>query len=95
MSRVGLEDKERLLAFHFTEDDRAVVIASTFPVSGQASPDRPIEVTIKHQSLFADDLIREGCARLSRNLSLDEWKHYLPDYPYGQTCPELPMPSKR
>lgn len=98
VSRVGLEEKERLLAFHFSQDDRAIVIVSTFPVTNQASADRPPEVTIKRQSLFANDLIREGCAHVSRNLTEDEWKHYLPDYPYDPnylTCLELPAPSKQ
>ena len=36
------------------------------------------------------DLIAEACARLTRNLTQDEWRQYLADEPYAPTCPHLP-----
>jgi WD40 repeat protein len=33
-----------------------------------------------------DDLIREACSRLTRNLSPDEWKEYMGAEAYHQTC---------
>jgi len=31
-----------------------------------------------------------ACARLTRNLTKEEWKQYLPDEPCRKTCPDLP-----
>ncbi|HEX4707676.1 MAG TPA: WD40 repeat domain-containing protein, partial [Candidatus Udaeobacter sp.] len=36
------------------------------------------------------DLLDEACARLTRNLTPDEWHQYLGDQPYRKTCPALP-----
>lgn len=38
---------------------------------------------------WAEDLIREACARLDRNLTDVEWRQYLGDEPYRKTCPAL------
>lgn len=96
VSRAGLDENERLLAFHFSPDDRSLILATTTPVSGQADVDKFQEIFIKRQYLFAEELKKQGCSHLSRNLSPDEeWKHYLPDYTYEKTCPDLPVPSKR
>jgi WD40 repeat protein len=35
-------------------------------------------------------LIAEACARLTRNLTLQEWQQYLGEEPYRKTCPALP-----
>ena len=40
----------------------------------------------------AEDLIREACSRLPRNLTKEEWRQYLPHEPYRKTCPKLPEP---
>jgi WD40 repeat protein len=42
--------------------------------------------------LAPDDLAADTCARLTRNLSCDEWGEILPDKPYRKTCPALPDP---
>jgi WD40 repeat protein len=34
------------------------------------------------------DLLEEACSRLSRNLTREEWKTYLPGERYRKTCPE-------
>ena len=38
-----------------------------------------------------DDLIRQTCDNMIRNLTRDEWNTYLPDRPYEAICPELPI----
>ncbi len=40
--------------------------------------------------LWPEDLIAEACARLTRNLTPEEWRQYLDDEPYRKTCPNLP-----
>jgi WD40 repeat protein len=37
-----------------------------------------------------EDLIKEACSRLTRNLTPQEWQQYLGDEPYRKICPELP-----
>ena len=39
------------------------------------------------------DLIAEACARVPRNLTLEEWRRYLGDEPYRKTCSNLPGPE--
>jgi tetratricopeptide (TPR) repeat protein len=39
----------------------------------------------------SSDLIEEACQRLTRNLSLDEWKQYFGQEPYTKTCENLPV----
>ena len=39
----------------------------------------------------SEDLIKDACNRLTRNLSLEEWQQYLPNEPYEKTCPNLPI----
>jgi WD40 repeat protein len=36
------------------------------------------------------DLRDQACARLTRNLSRDQWTHWFPKQPYRKTCPNLP-----
>jgi WD40 repeat protein len=50
--------------------------------------------TVRIWPLKAEDLIEQACARLSRNLSREEWKDYMSDEPYSPTCPKLPVPDK-
>ncbi len=40
--------------------------------------------------LQPQDLIAEACARLTRNLTPQEWQQYLSQEPYRKTCPKLP-----
>jgi WD40 repeat protein len=37
-----------------------------------------------------EDLVHDLCARLNRNLTYGEWKQYIGNEPYRQTCPNLP-----
>lgn len=36
------------------------------------------------------DLREQACARLTQNLSHDEWERWIPKQPYRKTCPNLP-----
>jgi hypothetical protein len=37
-------------------------------------------------------LIAEACSRLTRNLTLEEWRQHIGgDEPYRPTCPDLPV----
>jgi WD40 repeat protein len=40
-----------------------------------------------------EDLIREACSRLPRNLTQTEWQRYFGDLRYRLTCPNLPAPQ--
>jgi len=37
-----------------------------------------------------EDLIAVACTRLTRNLTLEEWRQYLGDEPYRKTCANVP-----
>jgi len=39
------------------------------------------------------DMIAEACARVSRNLSVEEWGRFLPGEPYRATCENQPLPA--
>ena len=40
--------------------------------------------------LRPDDLVAEACARVTRNLTREEWSQFLGEEPYVATCPNLP-----
>jgi WD40 repeat protein len=40
------------------------------------------------------ELIREACGKVTRNLTISEWKQYVgPEIPYERTCESLPFPA--
>jgi len=39
------------------------------------------------------DMVAEACARVSRNLSVEEWNRYIPGEPYRVTCENQPLPA--
>ncbi|MCA9964671.1 MAG: hypothetical protein KC423_10525 [Anaerolineales bacterium] len=41
--------------------------------------------------LFLDQLVEIGCREVRRNMTLAEWRRYLPGEPYRQTCPNWPV----
>ena len=61
----------------FSQDGRHLATASS-------------DCTAKINPLRPEDLVAEAYARLTRNLTLEEWSRYLGDEPYGKTCPHLP-----
>ena len=70
----------------FAGDNSALHILSTeATATGQ-----PTVVLVENHLLRTEDLIRQGCSRLTRNLTAEEWKSLLDEQPYRKTCPELP-----
>jgi hypothetical protein len=63
----------------FTPDGKALVTAGD---------DGVVQVSLWHPQ----DLLDEACARLTHNLTPEEWRQYLGDEPYRETCPNLPQP---
>lgn len=50
--------------------------------------------TARVQRWQPEGLIDEACARLTRNLTKEEWRQYLGDEePYRKTCEKLPEPE--
>jgi WD40 repeat protein len=77
-----LNHRDSIVAAAFSLDGRYLITVS----SGVA--DRRL-VIISHQ-LRTEDLVAEVHARLTRNLTLDEWHQYIGNEPYRKTCPNLP-----
>jgi WD40 repeat protein len=50
--------------------------------------------TVRIWALKTEDLIKQACARLPRNLSQKEWTTYMGNEPYSTTCPNLPVPNE-
>jgi WD40 repeat protein len=69
---------------------REEVGATAFSPDGTAMATASSDGAVRVWPLRAQDLIDQACARLSRNLSRDEWRQYLADEPYRKTCPSLP-----
>jgi WD40 repeat protein len=44
--------------------------------------------------LSREDLLTQLCARLTRNLTVVEWREYLHDAPYSKSCAALPTPAE-
>src|SRR5438309_339291 len=72
------------LRIQFSDDPEAVIFtsnASLLVAHGKS-------VTL--EPWRTEDLVHDLCARLNRNLTRGEWKQYLGNEPYQQTCPHLP-----
>jgi hypothetical protein len=73
------------------------VYAVAFSADGRlltsVSTDERDLVVIRDQFSF-QDLINEACSRLTRNLSPEEWKQFMPGEKYRKTCPNLPADAR-
>jgi hypothetical protein len=48
--------------------------------------------TARIHILDVDTLIEFACTRVGRNMTQQEWEHYIGrDVPYRKTCPHLPV----
>jgi WD40 repeat protein len=84
-SRTGMEE----VTIPHVEDG---VYSSVYSLA--FSPDDETLVTAGRDILFHhwrnQGLIQDACARLTRNLTQDEWTQFFPRVPYRKTCPSLP-----
>ena len=67
-------------AVAFSRDGRMIATASA---------DNTAEIRYVH----TQDLITQACLRLTRNLTLREWRRYIGEEPYRRTCEDLPDPD--
>lgn len=74
-----INHKGQVLNAHFGADGRTV-----FSGFGQ----------MYEQRWQRDDLITELCARLTRNFSHAEWRNFVGEKEYRETCPGLPVPEQ-
>jgi len=73
----------------------SVVNDFAFSPNGRWVATASVDGKVRLWPLSSEDIIREACARLPRNLSQEEWKMYLGDKTnYRETCPGLPAPEK-
>jgi hypothetical protein len=70
----------------FGPDGRDIVSAAQ---DGGRSPVFSRRVSVQRHALSPEVLTREACARLTRNLSAEEWREYLGAEPYRDTCSAL------
>jgi WD40 repeat protein len=84
-----------VLAITFSADGRSVMTAAGKDSQTREDGNRvmagPLErpfIVMRHL-LRPDDLREEACARLTRNLTHEEWTRYIGDEPYRKTCPKL------
>jgi WD40 repeat protein len=84
-----------VLAIAFSADGRSVMTAAGKDTQTREDGNRlmagPLErpfIVMRHL-LRQDDLREEACARLTRNLTHEEWTRYIGDESYRKTCPKL------
>lgn len=66
------------------------VIRAVFSPDGKTLATAGNDGVVQLSLWRSQDMLDEACARLTRNLTPEEWHQYLGDQPYGKTCPALP-----
>jgi len=82
---IRLPHRAPVKAVVFSPDGRCLLAAS---VRIGSAPSRADFTLTRH--LLNDDLVSEACARLTRNLTREEWFRYFGKESYKKTCPQLP-----
>jgi hypothetical protein len=66
----------------FVDQGRYLMAASLTPSTE--------ELIVTRHPFLPQDMIDDACARLTRNLTPEEWSQYVGAEPYRRTCPNLP-----
>jgi WD40 repeat protein len=66
-----------------------VVPALAFSPNGQWLASAGYDTSVRMWRPRHEDLITEASSRLTRNLTPEEWQHYLGEEEYRQTCTRL------
>jgi WD40 repeat protein len=53
------------------------------------------DLLVIRDQLSSQDMINEACSRLTRNLTIGEWKQFMPGEKYRKTCPNLPSGAQK
>ena len=69
------------------------VRAVSFSPDGRYVATASYDTTAEIRYVFTGDIIKQACQRLTRNLSVREWRRYIGDEPYQKTCDNLPYPE--
>ena len=78
------------VALHFMDDMAHIVIAR---IHNWDVLDQKTTIFLNIYSLRLKDLVTDGCSRVTRNLTLNEWRQYVgKEIPYHRTCQNLPSP---
>jgi len=89
LSRINVDG--RIKAMNFMEGGRILQTASSGRLESEAvTSARSDYVSVQRDLLRPEELIREACSRLTRNLGEEQWKQYFGDRPYRRTCSRLP-----
>lgn len=64
-----------------------IVVAATISQDGEWLGSTGYDRLAKISPLRPESLVRQACARLTRDLSPAEWAQYLPGEPYRTLCP--------
>jgi WD40 repeat protein len=89
VTRINLDGRAK--AMKFEEGGRILQTASSGRLESESVISAKSDyISVQRELLRPDELIREACARLSRNLGEEQWKQYLGDRPYRKTCSRLP-----
>jgi WD40 repeat protein len=65
--------------------------ASEFSPDGRMAVSGSVDHTVRVWYWMVDDITRQACRHLPRNLTQDEWNRYVYNQTYHQTCENLPV----
>jgi WD40 repeat protein len=69
------------------------VTAVAFSPDGKSLATTSNDNTARFWNTTLDDMLHQLCTDHSRNLSLNEWRRYLGDLPWQETCENWPTPK--